>query len=440
MTRHHRCLTIRPGEVATFAALLAILVYVAYTISQAAGVSSGALRARDITSRHTSLDYGRTSDRVRSPQIPSGTRCIDTKAGDDIIIIDEGILVVRPGTGNDTVETRGRTRAILIEYESGNDIYHLPAGEAAIDLKRYNRDRVSFVISGNDLNIVTPAGTIRIKNHFVHRHLDIVRLRDTSIVGEQLFAAAIDDAVALDPDQVHATPQADMILLPMTARHFDAAAGNDVLRYRGGTMIILPGPGKDKLAIELETGIPPGFSIAPNLRDLLIKTGPYTLTVAGQFDPSDLNAGLSEITFSGQRLDAGNLHLRAISEQSTPADDLIRGTDLDDTFEPMAGNDTIVPGQGSDLIVFSEGHDRVKARVETRKDSDTLSMTNWSRKEMGFKWDGVDLIITDPHGNTLCLERQFVARNVDVAPNIEQFRFSDEIVDYASIERLYPPR
>lgn len=440
MIRHHRHFAIRPGEVATFAALAAILVYVVHTIVQASGPGHDILKARDIVSPHSCVGYGRSSDRVRSDQIPAGTACIDTQGGSDIIVVERGILVVRPGSGNDTVETRGQARAVRIEYESGNDTYRFPAGEAAISLERYNRDRVTFTVSGSDLYIVTPAGKISIENQFMHQHVDIVRLRDRVIEGEQLLEEAIADAVARDPNHVEATAQADTILLPEATRNFTAGAGNDVLQYRGGNMTVHPGPGRDNLVLDIGSENLPRFAVAPNARDLLVQIGPDILTIAGQFDPSDRDAGLSETTFAGQRLDAGNLHLRAISDQSTPGDDLIHGTDLDDTFDPRSGNDTIMPGQGEDLFLFSEGHDDVVARNETREDSDTLSMRDWTRKEMVFRWDGVDLIITDPRGNSLRLERQFVARNVDVAPNIETFRFSDETLDYASIERLYPPR
>ena len=197
------------------------------------------------------------------------------------------------------------------------------------------------------------------------------------------------------------------------AEIIELGRGDDDASGNGGndTYIYNRGDGDDIYDDSSSTGIPAGtlqlVAITPaevstdrRYDDLLISIAPR----AG--DGSDAGSILLERYFSSSSawtgitlgFDDGTIWAEAdlydpISSQQTAGDDVIAGTDRNDTLEPGAGNDVISAGEGQNTLVYARGDGDDVVKLETYNSTLLLDFTDLLATNVTVLRHGNDLLL-----------------------------------------------
>ncbi len=379
--------------------------------------------------------------------------------------LDERVLREQQTVGADTVT--GYETDDILDGGAGNDLLY---GGKGADTYVFGRgygqdvvdensnpygsifDRVTFknTLSVNDLIfrrsdddlVISISGTtdrLTIKNHYQFGEIDSSTLYGQSRVeffvfsdGTELTAAEVDSKAFL----ALTTAGADTIIGFNIADWLDGAGGNDLLQGRSGadTYVFGRGYGQDVVDEEMSAGMADRVLFNPDIKlsdilasrvgdDLLLRVAGSTdtLRIVEQFQ---YDAALSEAFTGTSRVESfvfadgtvvsgEDMNIKALLDQQTAGNDVIRGYTTNDVIRGQAGNDslfgqvgndtlvgglgsdTLDGGTGSDIYIYAtgDGPDKIDESNGSANNVDRLRFFNLNAPDVTLSKVGSDLMI-----------------------------------------------
>ncbi|HMO70966.1 MAG TPA: putative Ig domain-containing protein, partial [Paracoccaceae bacterium] len=182
---------------------------------------------------------------------------------------------------------------------------------------------VTFAVSGNDILIATPEGTIRLADQVrregghARGNIERVLLADGELDDAGIRARALADQVLPAGGPITGTPQADRIGTGPGADTIAALGGDDTIVYAGGDDVILgdaSNTGFDTLDLRAHAAGEVTFAVSGN--DILIATPDGTIRLADQVRRAvgHSRSNIERIVFSDGELDEAGIRARALSD------------------------------------------------------------------------------------------------------------------------------
>ncbi|WP_302479642.1 calcium-binding protein, partial [Ruegeria arenilitoris] len=369
---------------------------------------------------------------------------IKAGAGDDVVTGSSGRDLISGGEGDDT-----------LNGSSGADVYIYSLGDGSDTIKDYstkgsendrlvftdvNADDVTFSQnSGKDLIITLSNGdTITITDHFDNgwEDMELIEFADGTVLDLAGIAAkTISDQNGDGNDVVRGSSGADT---------FHGGVGNDTLIGGTGadTYIYSLGDGSDTIKdystrseddrLVFTDVNADDVSFSQNSgKDLIITlSNGDTVTVTDHFDGGWENMELIEFA-DGTVLNLAEITAKAISDQNGDGDDVVLGSNYDDTFHGGVGNDTLKGGAGSDTYIYSLGNGNDTINDNSSNGTDRLIFTDVNADDVTFSQNaGKDLVITLSNGETVTITDHFD----NSKEQVELIEFADgTVLDLAGI-------
>ncbi|WP_084324364.1 calcium-binding protein [Hyphomonas polymorpha] len=360
--------------------------------------------------------------------------------GNDLIYLgSEHNLTVRPGGGDDRVDTimnTGSAHTIVFKRGDGRDHYSLIShinAFALVKIEGYALEELKATI--------LPSSRLLIEFDGSPDSILIDDIGGSTFAAWDTIAVELDDGTRLYPDQLYALAQRTVaggeriygfstrdVLFGTTGTDelwgrggddlLDGGAGSDTYRFnRGEGQIRIhdSGPSGDIDRLVLGAGIAPEdilVLVSPsdtNDAILIIKGTEDQIYLDGQYD----GHGVEEIAFSGGPVwGRTDIVPTLLSSQTTSGDDFIVGTVGADSLSGGAGNDRLEGGEGADIYEYAvgDGHDII-ADIGGDGDLDILRLSaGISASDITATWSDGDLLLTLAQGGSIRLEDQGQAR------------------------------
>ena len=373
-------------------------------------------------------------------------RALDDQAsaGDDLIFGTYQADTLTGGAGHDTIAALAGNDVIV--YDGGNDVIlgdqYFNTGTDTLVLAQYTLSQLQFSVSGYDVLIATPDGTIRLEYQLRHE-TGHERGNIEQIVLENgvLDAAAIRDLAtggqgADSDDMVTGTPLADTLRGGGGNDTIAALGGNDVIVYDSGDDVILGNAqrntGTDLLVLSQYDADQVSFAVEGF--DVLVTTPDGVIRLEHQLRhaPGHAEGNIEAILFADGTLDAAGLHQRALNDQGGPGHDSVTGTHLADSIAAGAGDDTIASLGGDDILVYQGGNDVILGTTQINSGTDLLQLGQYRADQVRFSVSGMDMLIATPDG-VIRLENQMRHAPGHAQGNIEWVQFADGMLGQADL-------
>ncbi|MCP4826020.1 MAG: hypothetical protein GY892_18190, partial [Shimia sp.] len=172
-------------------------------------------------------------------------------------------------------------------------------------------------------------------------------------------ARALSDPSTPGDDTVYGTIQNDIITDGVGNDTIYGQNGDDTIIYASGNDVIENGnTGSDTLDLSQYAAADVSFRVVGH--DVFITTpdGEIELDYQVRYEIGNAKSNIETILFSDGSLDETGIKARALSDPSTPGDDIITGTIQADLIIVGAGDDTITGGNGADVFEFNIGGER----------------------------------------------------------------------------------
>lgn len=275
--------------------------------------------------------------------------------------------VIASGGGNDTLAAgAGDDR---INYTSGNDLIlgntSINYGNDTLDFRRYKMADVHFTVSGHDVQVTTPDGTVTLQYQVRYEYgnarsnIESILFSDGTLNEAGIKERALADQATAGHDLITGTIQADVLFGLAGNDTLAAAGGNDTLYFNSGQDVILGATtfntGQDTLDLSQYSAASVKFKVIGH--DVVVTTPDGTIRLEYQvrYAFGHERSNIEQIIFSDGTLNEAGIKGRALADQGTVGNDVITGTSLNDVLNGQAGNDTITGGAGSDVFVFGVG-------------------------------------------------------------------------------------
>jgi Ca2+-binding RTX toxin-like protein len=290
-------------------------------------------------------------------------------AGADSLTGTSGADVIASGGGADTIAAgAGDDR---INYTSGNDVIvgnaTFNSGLDTLNLGRFKSSDVRFSISGFDVFITTPDGTIRLDYQtryeigHARSNIEVLLFSDSTLDEAGIRARAIADQSTTGSDSVVGTIYADTFVDDIGNDTITARDGNDTIIYAAGNDVIVGNGtanlGQDTLDLGKYRASDVRFSVSG--WDVLVTTPDGVIRLDYQIRQAvgNVASNIETIIFSDLTLDEAGISARATGDQGTSGNDSITGTAYVDSISGLAGNDTINGFGENDTLFGGEGDD-----------------------------------------------------------------------------------
>lgn len=299
------------------------------------------------------------------PNIVEGTDQDDVligTGGKDYFILD---------AGNDTITAKGGDDTII--YESGHDTImgdvntaaHDNTGYDTLDFSKYTADQVSFSISGHNVVITTPDGSVTL--HYQLRHA--VGDYRSNIENIVFSDGTLDEAGIKDRALADQSTDGDDVITGSYNQSdiISSGSGNDTISANGGNDTIIYDSGDDTImghksnygddTLDLSKYTADQVSFTAGWFSVVIDTpdGSITLHYQTRYELGHQRSNIENIVFSDGTLDEAGIRERSISDQATTGDDVVSGTIFGDVYNTGTGNDTITGRGGADVFEFATG-------------------------------------------------------------------------------------
>ncbi len=312
--------------------------------------------------------------------------------------------IIGTGYGNDTISAGAGDDVIV--YHSGNDLIRgdngaINSGFDTLDLSQYTAADVSFRVSGHDVLVTTPDGTIRLEYQVRYEleharsNVEEIIFSDGSLNEAGIKGRALSDQATAGNDVITGTIQDDQIRGLAGNDTLVAGGGNDTIYFDSGDDVIVGhatvNVGHDTLDLSQYAASDVSFRVSGYDVVITAPHGTIRLEYQVRYELGHTRSNIEEIIFSDGSLDEAGIKGRALSDQATAGNDVITGTIQSDVLDGGAGNDTITGGAGADVFIFGlgSGQDRI---------------TDFSLTEDLIRFNGhvfSDLTITQSGANTL---------------------------------------
>ncbi|WP_424832996.1 hypothetical protein [Ruegeria sp.] len=210
--------------------------------------------------------------------------------------------------------------------------------------------------------------------------------------------------------------------------------GDDTIVYTSGDDVIVglnDNYGNDTLDLSKYNANQVSFTVSGHAVLIDTPDGRITLDYQASVDGSSNLTNIETILFADGSLDYQSIRERAVSDQSTNADDTIQGTGLDDMIIDAGGNDTITASNGDDTVVYESGDDVIRGS-NYNQGNDTLDLSKYSADQVTFTNGGHHIFIDTPDGR-ITLDAQNTFDIGHERTNIETIVFSDGTLDELGI-------
>ena len=295
-------------------------------------------------------------------------RALDDQAtaGDDVITGSLNGDLFIASVGNDTVNAGGGDDTI--SYLSGDDVIVGAAGNDTLDLQQYGSLEVSFRISGHDVLIDTPDGTINLQRQVryelghIYSNIETLQFADAVLDDAAIRQRALDDQATAGDDVITGSLNVDLFIASVGNDTVNAGGGDDTISYLSGDDVIVGGAGNDELSLSQYGSDEVSFRISGH--DVLIDTPDGTINLQRQvrYELGHSHSNIETLQFTDAVLDPAAIRQRALDDQATAGDDVITGTLLHgDVLTTGGGNDVVSGLGGSDVFAFrsGDGHDTI---------------------------------------------------------------------------------
>jgi Ca2+-binding RTX toxin-like protein len=408
-------------------------------------------------------------ERVLREQKTAGADTVTAYETDDRLDGGAGNDLLRGGKGADTyVFGRGYGQDIIEEnsnpYGSLSDRVVFDATIAVSD--------VSFQRAGADLVILIAGGSDRltVKNHYMFGDIDSASNSGQNRVEFFVFSDGTE-LTATDADRkaflALTTSGADTITGFNVADQLDGAGGNDLLRGTTGadTYVFGQGYGQDVIDEQGSADMEDRVVFNPDIQlsdilasrvgdDLLLRVAGSTATlrITRQFEYdaaiSERFSGTSRIesfVFADGTIITGEaMNVKALTDQQTAGNDVIRGYTTHDVIRGQAGNDslfgqagndTLVGGLGSDTLdggtgsdiyvyVAGDGADKIDESNGSIDNVDRLRLLNLNSADVTLSKVGNDLMVrVNANNETLEIDEHFYSTTANWG--VEELEFAN---------------
>ena len=198
-----------------------------------------------------------------------------------------------------------------------------------------------------------------------------------------------------------------------------AASGTDRISFGSGQSAVnFPGMASTDVSLEVEGD------------KLKINHNGKILTILGQY--ASTTPVVSGFYFTDGSSDAVSMAAAALADQSTPGNDTITGTSLDDVISPLTGTDTIVPYGGDDTIIYSGGSKILVGGSPFADGIDTLDMSSMNRADVSFSRSFGMLTITVAS----TFDQIQIFNEYSTPMNIDRIVFADQTMDASALNAI----
>lgn len=357
---------------------------------------------RDIGDAHSNIEHILFSDGTLTEADIRARAMVDQSTSGNDLIAGTGFAdTLSGGAGDDTVTGWAGNDTFL--FTSGNDLIlgnDSNFGTDTVNLSQYAAADVHFSVSGTDVLITTPDGSLRLQYQIrydladPHSNIEAVQFSDGTLSEAGIRARAVADQMTAGNDSITGTAFADLLNGGAGNDTLNGGAGNDTFVFTSGNDLILGhvnNTGADRLDLSQYAASAVRFSVSG--ADVVITTPDGTIRLGSQvfYDLGNARSNIETITFSNGSLNEAGIRARAVADQATSGADIITGTGFADLLNGGAGNDTLTGGAGADIFVFGLG---------TGKDR----VTDFSLATDHIRFSGhvfSDLTITQSGANTL---------------------------------------
>ncbi|WP_139204742.1 calcium-binding protein [Jannaschia helgolandensis] len=230
-------------------------------------------------------------------------------AGNDMVTGSYQNDTINAGLGDDTI--RANSGDDVVVYEGGNDFVHRSnGGFDTLDLSVYAASEVSFSVSGHNVLVATPDGTIELDYQVryavgdTRSNIEQIVFSDDTLDEAGIHGRAISDQGTTGDDVVTGSYQNDTINAGLGNDEVRAYSGDDFIFYSGGDDVIhRTNAGFDTLDLSTYQAADVSFSVDGH--DVLIQTADGTIELDYQvrYDLGDSRLNIEEIVFADGVLD-----------------------------------------------------------------------------------------------------------------------------------------
>jgi Ca2+-binding RTX toxin-like protein len=295
--------------------------------------------------------------------------------GDDVLTGTASADVFVGGDGADTIT--GGLGDDWINYTSGNDVIvgdMENRGQDTLDLRQFTASQLHFSVSGNDILIQTPNGTIRLENQLRHdlghsrSNVETILIAGATLTETAIRARALGDQATEGNDTIQGTSYSDFLYGLGGNDTLIGASGNDTFAFQSGNDVIMgftENRGQDTLDLT-------GYSLADarftvSGLDILITLPDGTVRLESQIrhDLGHDRSNIETIQFSDGALTEAAIRARAILDQATSGNDTVQGTAYADNAVGLDGNDSLIGSTGNDTLYGGAGADTLNGGGDT---------------------------------------------------------------------------
>ncbi len=374
----------------------------------------------------------------------TGTAASDTldgKAGDDMLEGAAGsdLYIRRSGDGNDVIRDNGGSSTIETDRVSFED---LARADVAFRRKQSGDLEIETLATGEILTVegqFSGSTTTGIEEFiFTDGTIRAVDLLDAPLTGDPgddvLTGTDDDDEIvgAKGDDTMDGLGGSDVYVI-------SAGDGNDLIddMAASGDINVLRLQGVNAADISVER-------LTENVHnDALIRFGEnQTVTLAGQFSPTDDTRGVQSIVFDdGTVIDRETLKSMA-RVVGTNADDELLGSVEDDIIVGLEGDDTLSGLSGDDVYRWSagDGNDVIlDGAFSDMRTANTVEFIGIDLADVIITRDGDHLVVESPTGETLTLHGQFDTGFDGSVKGVGALVFADgETLNRADLIEMFP--
>lgn len=247
--------------------------------------------------------------------------------------------LIASGSGHDTISAGAGNDVIV--YHSGNDLIRgdnsaINSGFDTLDLSQYAAADVSFRVSGHDVLVTTPDGTIRLEYQVRYElgharsNIEGIIFSDGSLNEAGIKGRALADQATAGNDVITGTIQDDQIRGLAGNDTLVAGSGNDTIYFDSGDDVIVGHAtvnlGHDTLDLSQYAANEVSFRVSGHDVVITAPHGTIRLEYQVRYELGHTRSNIEEIIFSDGSLDEAGIKGRALSDQATAGNDVITGT------------------------------------------------------------------------------------------------------------------